>query len=77
MLVFMAFFRLIICDIFLNFTLNIYCSYLLEVPQWGGSNEYSESMFLNQKKKNNIYPHKPHFGPTKAGFSRMFIIRPR
>ena len=32
-------------DIFLIFAQNIDCGYTLERPQWGGSNEYPQSMF--------------------------------
>ena len=37
------------CDIFLIFAQNIDRGYTLEPPQWGGSNEYPRSMFLEQK----------------------------
>ena len=30
---------------------NIYCGYSLEPPRRGGSNEYSQSMFLSRNKK--------------------------
>ena len=40
---------------------NIDSRYTLELPQWGGSNEYPQSMFLNRNKKNNIYTCKPQF----------------
>ena len=40
---------------------NIYCGYFLEPPTRGGSNEYSQSMFLNRNKKINVYPCKPQF----------------
>ena len=33
------------CDAYLIFALNIDCGYLLEPSQWGGSNEYPQSMF--------------------------------
>ena len=32
-------------DIFLFIASNIDCGYMLEPPQWGGSNEYPGSMF--------------------------------
>ena len=35
---------------------NIDCEYLLELPQWGGSNEYPQSMFLSRIQKINAYP---------------------
>ena len=33
------------CDIVLMFAQNIDRGYKLEPPQWGGSNEYPQSMF--------------------------------
>ena len=48
-------------DIFLISAQNIDCMYSLEPPQWGGSNEYLQSMFLSRNKKNNVYPCKPQF----------------
>ena len=32
-------------NIFQNSAQNIDCEYLLELPQWGSSNEYPQSMF--------------------------------
>ena len=32
------------CDVFLFFAQKIDCVYTLEPPQWGGSNEYPQSM---------------------------------
>ena len=40
---------------------NIDCGYSLEPPRRGGSNEYPQSMFLAEIRKNNIYPCKPQF----------------
>ena len=40
---------------------NIDCGYPLELPQWGSSNEFTQSMFLSRNKKNNVYPCKPQF----------------
>ena len=34
---------------------NIDCEYSLEPPRHGGSNEYPQSVF-EQNKKNNVYP---------------------
>ena len=48
-------------DIFHISALNIDCGYSIEPPQWGGSNEYPQSMFLSRNKKNNVYPCKPQF----------------
>ena len=51
-------------------TQNIDCGYSLELPQWGSSNEYPQSMFLSRNKKNNtcIYPCKPQFYQIKVEF---------
>ena len=38
---------------------NIDCGYSLKPPRRGGSNEYSQSMFLNRNKKNNVTPVNP------------------
>ena len=46
-------------DIYLISAQNIDCGYSLEPPRRGGSNEYSQSMFLSRNKKNNVYPWKP------------------
>ena len=53
---------------------NIDYGYSLEPPCRGGSNEYSQSMFLSRNKKNNVYPCKPQFYYTKVGFKRVNII---
>ena len=37
---------------------NIGCMYSLER---GGSNEYTQSVFLSRNKKNKVYPCKPQF----------------
>ena len=39
-------------DIFLIFAQNIDCGYTLEPPRRGGSNEYPQSMFYSNNKKN-------------------------
>ena len=46
-------------DIFLISAQNIDCGYSLELPQWGSSNEYPQSLFLSRNNKNNVYPCKP------------------
>ena len=61
-------------DIFLSSAQNIDCGYSLEPPQWGGSNEYPQSMFLSRNKKNNVYPCKPQFYYIKVGFMGVKII---
>ena len=37
-------------DIFHISAQNIDCEYSLELPQWGGSNKYPQSMFLSKYK---------------------------
>ena len=41
-------------DIFHISTQNIDCGYSLEPPRRGGSNEYSQFMFLSRNKDNNV-----------------------
>ena len=53
---------------------NIDCGYSLELPHWGGSNEYPQSMLLSRNKKNNVYPCKPQFHYIKMGFKGVKII---
>ena len=48
-------------DIFHVYAQNIECVYSLEPPQQGGSNKYSQSVFLSWNKKNNVYHCKPEF----------------
>ena len=48
-------------DIFHIVAQNIDYGYSLEPPRRGGSNEYTQSMFLSKNKKNNVYPCKPSF----------------
>ena len=47
---------------------KIGCEYSLEPPRRGGSNAYTQSMFLSRNKKNNAYPCKPQFYNIIAGF---------
>ena len=42
------------CDVFLIFAQNIDCVCMLEPPQRGGSNEYPQSMFQSNNKKQYI-----------------------
>ena len=62
-------------DIFHISAQNIDCRYLLEPPQWGGSNEYPQSMCLSRNKKNNVYPCRPQFSYIKVGFMGVKIIK--
>ena len=46
----------------------------LELPHWGGSNEYPQSMFLSRNKTINVYPCKPQFYYIKVGFKGVNFI---
>ena len=48
-------------DIFHNSAQNIDCGYSLEPPRRGGSNEYSQSMFLAEIRKIMNTPVNPSF----------------
>ena len=61
-------------DIFHISAQNIDCGYSLEPPRRGGSNEYSQSMYLSRDKENNVYPCKPQFIYVKVGFKGVKII---
>ena len=61
-------------DIFHISAQNIDCEYSLELPQRGGSNEYTQSMFSSRNKKNNVYPCKPQFYYIKVGFEGVKIL---
>ena len=54
-------------DIFHVSAQNIDCGYSLEPPRRGGSNEYPQSMFYVEIRKNNIYPLNPSFFLYKSG----------
>ena len=54
---------------------NIDYGYLLELPWWGSSNEYPQSMFLNRNKKITVYPCKPQFYYIKVGFKGVKTIQ--
>ena len=53
---------------------NTDCGYLLELPQWGGSNKYPQSMFLSRNKKINVYLCKPQFYCIKVRFKGVKTI---
>ena len=53
---------------------NIDCGYSLELPHWGSSNEYPQSMFLSRNKKKNVHPCKPQFYCIKVGFKGIKIM---
>ena len=48
-------------DIFLISAQNIDCGYLLELPHWGSSNEYPQSMFWVEIRKIICTPVNPSF----------------
>ena len=48
-------------DIFHISAQNIDCGYSLELPCWGSSNEYPQSMFLSRNKKIMYTPVNPSF----------------
>ena len=53
---------------------NIGIRYSLEPPRRGGSNEYTQSIFLSRNNNNNVYPCKPQFYCIKVGFKGVKII---
>ena len=61
-------------DIFHISAQNIDCGYSVEPPRRGGSNEYSQSIFLSRNKENNVYPCKPQFYYIKVRFQWIKII---
>ena len=61
-------------DIFHTSAQNIDCGDSLEPPHRGGSNEYPQSVFWAEKKKNNVYLCKPQFYFIKVGFKWVKII---
>ena len=69
-----AIFQIKKSDIFHISAQNIDCGYSLELPRWGSSNEYPQSMFLNRNNNNNVYPCKPQFYYIKVGFKGVKII---
>ena len=62
-------------DIFHISTQNIDIGHSLEPPLRGGSNEYTQSMFLSSNKKSNAYPWKLQFYYIKVGFKGVKIIK--
>ena len=57
-----------ISDIFHISAQNIDCGYSLELPWWGDSNEFPQSIFWAEKK-NNVFPCKHQFYYIKVGFT--------
>ena len=63
-----------ISDIFHISAQNIECGFSLDPPQWGGSNEYPQSMFWAEIRKKNVYPYKPQIYYIKVGSKGVKII---
>ena len=61
-------------DIFHISAQNKDCGYSLEPPRQGGSNKYPQSMFLEERKKNNVYPCKSQFCNIKVEFKGVKTI---
>ena len=53
---------------------NIDCRYSLELPHWGSSDKYQQSIVLSRNMKNNVYPCKPQFYFIKVGFKWVKLI---
>ena len=64
-----------IFDNFIIFGQNIDCGYTLEPPLRGGSNEYPQSMFWSQKKKNRFTPASFATMYIKVGLTGIYITR--
>ena len=58
---------------------SVDCGCLLEPPWQGGSNEYTQSMFLFwaeiRNKKIDVYPYKPRFYCIRVGFKGVKTIK--
>ena len=61
-------------DIFHISAENIDCGFSLELPQWGSSNEYPQSMFLSRNKQINVNPCKPQLYCIKEMFKGIKTI---
>ena len=80
-------FQIKILIFFIFLLKSIDCGYSLELPRWGssnkypqsmllrrgGSNEYPQPMLLSRNKKNNVYPCKPQFYYIKVGFKGVKV----
>ena len=62
-------------DIFHISVQNINCGYSLEPPRQGGTNDYSQPMFLNRNMKNNVYSYKSQFYYIKWGLRGSILRR--
>ena len=62
-------------DIFHISSQNLDCGYSFEPPRRCETNEYPQSMFFEQNKKNNVYPCKPQFYHIKVGFKGVKLYR--
>ena len=54
-------FQIYLFNFFLIFAQKIDCGCTLELPQWGGSNEYPQSMFWSKNPKKTFTPVNPSF----------------
>ena len=61
-------------DIFHIPAQNINCGYLLEPPQWGSSNKYTQSMYFSKIRKIMCTPCKPQFYYINVWFKGVKII---
>ena len=61
-------------DVFHICDQNIDSGYSLAPLRRGGSNDYSQSMFLSRNKKNYVYTCKPQFYYIKVGLKGVKII---
>ena len=59
-------------DIFHISAQNIDCGYSLELPRWGSSNEYPQSMFLSRNMKNISFSQR---GSSNEYPQSMFLSR--
>ena len=62
-------------DIFHISAQNVDCVYSLEPPRRGGSNKYSQSMFLSRTKKIIYFPLNPSFTILKWGLRGSKLYR--
>ena len=46
----------------------------LKMSHWGGYNEYRQSMFSTEMRK-NVYPYKPQLYYIQVGYKRVFSAR--
>ena len=54
---------------------KIDCGCCLGPPRRGGINEYLQSVFFNQNKKNNVYSCEPHFPLYEIAFIQNGVFQ--